>query len=193
MDRAAAAQRLIKFEGSTSFMYLDTAGIVTTGVGHAILNKAHALTLPWEGAPSAGAIAADYARVAAAPTGHAASHYEPLTNCRLRDEGIKDVLLADVAAFESELEGSLPAWRSYPEPAQQAIFDIAYNLGIGGLLKFHKLLAACNAGEWETASTECRRRGIGEARNQETAALFRKGAEAANTRKIDTRPLPEAA
>ena len=50
---------------------------------------------------------------------------------------------------------------------------MAFNLGVGGLLKFHNLLAACNAADWETAAKECHRQGIGESRNQETAALFR--------------------
>ncbi len=191
MDRAIAAKRLKQYEGSTSFMYLDTAGVVTAGAGHAIFDCTHALTLPWEGAPPAAAIAADYRRVASAQRGHAAAHYAALSTCRLTDDSIGALLLADVAAFEAELARRLPAWSSYPEPAQQALFDMAYNLGIGGLMKFHGLLAACNAGEWETAATQCHRSGIGEARNQTTAALFREAKGSAQ--KIDSLRLPDAA
>ena len=50
---------------------------------------------------------------------------------------------------------------------------MAYNLGVGGLMKFPKMLAVCAAGDWETAATECRRNCIGDDRNAKTAALFR--------------------
>ena len=61
---------------------------------------------------------------------------------------------------------------------RQALFDMAYNLGVGGLLKFRKLLAACTSGQWEIAATECHRAGIGDERNLETAALFLQAADA---------------
>jgi GH24 family phage-related lysozyme (muramidase) len=49
---------------------------------------------------------------------------------------------------------------------------MAFNLGIGGLMKFHNMLVAVNAGQWDVAAAQCHRQGIGEARNQQTAALF---------------------
>jgi GH24 family phage-related lysozyme (muramidase) len=178
MNSSSAAGRLKKFEGSTSYMYRCTGGEVTVGVGHAIFDAAHAAQLPWTGAPAAALIAADFARVAAADRGLVATRYENLTQCRLSAEAVDALLLADIDAFEKSLTASLPTWQSYPEPAQQALFDMAYNLGVGGLLKFHKLLTACASGDWETAATECHRGGIGDARNQETAALFRQAAGA---------------
>jgi hypothetical protein len=51
---------------------------------------------------------------------------------------------------------------------------MAYNLGIGGLKKLPRMLAAVDAGAWETGAKECRRNGISEVRDQETSALFRK-------------------
>jgi GH24 family phage-related lysozyme (muramidase) len=178
MNCASAAERLKKFEGSTSYMYRCSGGEVTVGVGHAIFDAALAAELPWKGAPAPAVIDADFARVAAADKGLVAKRYENLTQCRLSAESVNDLLLSDIDAFEKNLAARLPAWRNYPEPAQQALFDMAYNLGVGGLLEFHKLLAACASGAWETAATECHRGGIGDARNQETAALFRQAAGA---------------
>lgn len=172
MDRATAAQRLKKFEGSTSYMYRCTGGEVTVGVGHAIFDSAHAIEIPWTGAPAPARIAADFSRIAAAEKGFPAPHYEGFTQCRLGGESVDLLLLADIAVFGANLIARLPPWSGYPEPAQQALFDMAYNLGVGGLLKFRKLLAACASGDWETAATQCRRNGIGDARNRETAALF---------------------
>ncbi len=178
MDRANAAQRLKKFEGSTTYMYRCTGGEVTVGVGHAILGSAQALEIPWLAAPPPDRIASDFASVAAAAIGFPATHYQNLTECRLSTESIDAILLADIDAFTANLTARLPAWPSFPEAAQEALFDMAYNLGVGGLLKFKKLLAASAAGDWETAATQCRRAGISEDRNNETAALFRKAAAA---------------
>jgi hypothetical protein len=50
---------------------------------------------------------------------------------------------------------------------------MGFNLGVVGLLKFKKLIAACDQAQWETAARECHRQGIGESRNQETSALIR--------------------
>ena len=178
MDRISTAERLKKFEGSTAYMYLCPGGEVTVGVGHAILKPALALSLPWAGAPATEQIAADYARVAAAEKGLPANRYQSLTQCRLSADSIESLLLADIDSFAANLTARLPAWPTYPEPAQQALFDMAYNLGVGGLLKFRKLLASCASGDWATAATQCHRAGIGDARNNETAALFRQAAAA---------------
>ncbi|MGA7236071.1 MAG: hypothetical protein WBY44_10350 [Bryobacteraceae bacterium] len=178
MNCASAAERLKKFEGSTSYMYRCAGGEVTVGVGHAIFDAGRALRLPWSGAPASNLVTSDFARVAAAGIGCAAAHYQGLTQCRMSDEAIDALLLADIEAFGKNLTASLPAWQGYPEPAQQALFDMAYNLGVGGLLKFRKLLAACAASDWETAATECHRAGIADSRNRETAELFRQAAGA---------------
>ena len=173
MDRTCVAERLKKFEGSIPYMYRCTGGEVTVGVGHAISDSTHAQALSWTGAPAAALIAADFMRIAAATKGFPADRYEGLTKCRLSADATDALLLQDIDAFAAQLTKLLPAWTGYPEPAQQALFDMAYNLGLGGLMKFPKMLAACAAGNWETAATECRRNGIGDDRNAETAALFR--------------------
>lgn len=178
MDRTSAAARLKKFEGSTSYMYRCTGGEVTIGVGHAILDAARAQALLWDGAPASDAIAAEFSRIAAAEKGLPAARYENLTQVRLSADNIEKLLQADIDAFAASLAAQLPAWTGYPEPAQQALFDMAYNLGIGGLLKFRKLLAACAAGDWAAAATQCRRNGIGDGRNSETIALFRQAGAA---------------
>jgi GH24 family phage-related lysozyme (muramidase) len=174
MDRIAAAGRLKTFEGLTDYLYRCTGGVVTVGVGHAIPDAASALLLPWD-APAA-QVETDFARVAAAAQGLPAARYQGLTRCRLSARSIDALLLADMEQFSAALTARFPAWNGYPEPAQQALFDMAYNLGVGGLLKFQRLLAACASGDWETAATQCHRGGIGDARNQETCALFRQAA-----------------
>jgi GH24 family phage-related lysozyme (muramidase) len=132
MDCTSAAERLKKFEGSTSYMYRCSGGEVTIGVGHAIFDVTHALQIPWTGAPAPAIIEADFARVAATEKGLLATRYQSLSQCRLSSESIEALLLADIEAFQKDLSAQLPAWQGYPEPAQQALFDMAYNLGVGG-------------------------------------------------------------
>ncbi|HEY7392294.1 MAG TPA: hypothetical protein VH640_27495, partial [Bryobacteraceae bacterium] len=81
---------------------------------------------------------------------------------------------ADIERFQEALTKTFPQWSTFPEPAQEALFDMAFNLGIAGLHKFPKLLAGVNSQNWEIAAAECQRQGISEARNQETASLFRR-------------------
>ena len=176
MDAASVVTRLEKFEGRVPHMYRCTGGEVTIGIGHAILSADAATALTWVVGGRAAApdeIRADYARIAATPKGLVASSYASLSRCRMTDASITALAAADVDRFSAQVAAALPKWDSYPACVQAALFDMAFNLGVAGLLKFHKLLAACDAADWATAAAECHRQGIGEPRNQETAGLFR--------------------
>jgi len=181
MNSDAVIARLKQFEGITNYMYRCTGGDVTVGIGHALLAPANASALTWQvngAAASLGQVATDYHAVAAAPLGEVATAYQHLTQCRLADADVEALVAADIVAFEQKLEQALPDWHNYPEPAQEALFDMAFNLGLGGLLKFQMLLKAVNAGDWATAAAQCHRKGISDARNQATAALFLQAGQA---------------
>jgi len=174
MQQDQVVARLEKFEGRVPYMYLCTGGEVTVGIGHAIASAADTAQLSWAaGAESAGD---GWAAVAAAPRNMLATGYANLTTCRMADDAIDQLAASDVTRFTALLQANFPRWDEYPEPAQEALFDMAYNLGVAGLNKFHMMLAAVDAGQWETAASQCHRMGIGDARNQETAALFRQAA-----------------
>jgi GH24 family phage-related lysozyme (muramidase) len=178
MDVTALQQRLQKSEGRTDFMYRCTGGEVTVGVGHAIQTPEDALKFVWQinGVPATREqILADYKKIAAAPLRLIASKYGPMTKCRLTQAEIDSINAADVRKFEDALRERLPDWDSYPESAQVALFDMAFNLGVNGLFtKFPRMIAAVKAREWATAAAQCHRNGIQEERNQETAELFLK-------------------
>jgi GH24 family phage-related lysozyme (muramidase) len=177
MDQASVIARLKEFEGCINYMYKCTGGDVTIGIGHAIQTAADAAALVWQRggvAADAAQVQSDYAAVAAAPKGQAAPAYLHLTQCRMGPDNIQNLVAADLQAFEAQLAAALPNWNSYPDPAQQALFDMAFNLGLGGLKKFPTLLHAVDSGDWATAAAQCHRIGISEARNQATKALFLK-------------------
>jgi GH24 family phage-related lysozyme (muramidase) len=180
MNPSTVIPRVQSFEGRVRYMYKCTGGEVTIGFGHAIENPAEAPKLPLtiDGRPAnEDEILADYAKVAAVEKGPAAAFFANLTQCRMADPDIDALLIADVTRFEALLAAALPNWSTFPEPAQEALFDMAYNLGISGLKdKFPHMMAAVNAGQWDVAAAECHRTGIGEPRNQATAALFQQAA-----------------
>jgi len=179
MDVSFVIPRLEAFEGRVPHMYKCTGGEVTIGIGHAIATMSDAPALNWtiDGRPATDAeIQADYARVQAAEKGLVAKAYAPLTQCRMANADIDALAAADVARFEASLAAELPNWNTYPPTAQAALFDMGFNLGIGGLKKFTHLLAAADAGQWDVAAQQCHRKGIGDDRNQQTAALFRQAA-----------------
>jgi len=175
MDNALVIPRLEQFEGRVPFMYRCTGGEVTIGIGHAIQSSADALNLTWavDGRPATGdEIQTAWAAVAAAQIGLVAKAYAPLSPVRMADSDIDALVASDVTRFETSLAAALPNWSTYPAPAQAALFDMAFNLGLGGLKKFPHLLAAVDAGQWDVAAAQCHRQGISEDRNRQTAALF---------------------
>ena len=171
MNRESVTGRLLKFEGSIPWMYRCTGGEVTIGVGHAIQTADDAAKLAWAGPET---VAQDYARVAAAPVGNVASFYVSLSTCRMDAAEIDRLCGMDIDGFEAQLRKQLPNWDKYPEAAQEALFDMGFNLGVAGLMKFPAMLAAVDRGDWAAAAKESHRKGIQESRNEEIADLFLK-------------------
>jgi GH24 family phage-related lysozyme (muramidase) len=88
---------------------------------------------------------------------------------------------ADVAGFQSALANLLPGFPLFPELAQEALLDMAFQLGAGGLMsKFPHLALAAKAQDWQSCADQCHRAGIQEWRNTATADLFRRAAGVSN-------------
>lgn len=60
----------------------------------------------------------------------------------------------DVARVSADLDRELPMWRELDEVRQRVLFDMAFNLGIAGLLKFHNALGAIRQGNYAHAAEE---------------------------------------
>lgn len=166
-----------RFEGRVPHMYLDTVGLVTVGVGKMLPDAASAQKLPFlrrvdKQPASAIEIAADFHAVRSQPKGLLAGAYKKFTQLELSNAAIDDLLKVTVARFEAELRQRLPAYAGCPAPAKAALLDMAYNLGVDGLLKFNRLKAAVAAGNWVQAAAECRRNGPSPERNEWTRQQF---------------------
>ena len=54
----------------------------------------------------------------------------------------------------NDLETRKPFIKNLPEPIREVLYEMAYQLGVGGLLKFKKMLKALEEGDYKKASLE---------------------------------------
>lgn len=175
-------------------MYVDTRGYVTTGVGHLLKNAAAALDLPWQH-QATGRLAtpaevraafehvcerwADYKRENPNGKGLPAKKFESVSDLVLPD-GLATKLARDrlQGEFLPKLKELFPGFDRYPVPAQRALVDMGYNLGVDGLKKkFPTFVAACRDGNFGVAAAECERSSSRKERNDATRSLLLEAAQ----------------
>ena len=171
---------LIQNEGRVEHMYLDTVGNVTVGVGHLLASVERAQLLPFNnrstGAPwSSSEVSDEWNTIKAQKPAMVASYYRQFTSLDMESADIDNLLSSDIAEMEAGVSNNFAGYGDYPNSPQDALLDMAFNLGVGGLAKYKRLHAAAEAKDWGTCATECHRKGIPDARNQRTAELFRAG------------------
>jgi GH24 family phage-related lysozyme (muramidase) len=167
---------LKEFEGCVPWMYRDTVGKVTVGVGLLLPDAKAAQALPFvlDTRPATPEeIAAEYARVDAMTIGRASAFYKVPASLTLTQQTIDTKLSTVLAGFESDLRTEFPHYDTLPDGVKMALLDMIYNLGPAGLFRgFPHLVAAVQAGAWVQAAEHCMRRGPGTARNAWTREQF---------------------
>jgi len=193
---ASFAADLLRWEGSKPFMYADTRGFVTTGIGNKLGSAESSATLPWQhaatGQPATRAeVRAAFEKVEARYATFRAGHPDPKESASARYyERTTDLVLPAgseeqlaIARLDNEflpgLRRLFPSFEAYPPPAQRALVDMVYTLGVKGLeTKFPTLVAACQRGDFVRAANNCHRKAhadehhSGDARNIATKNLF---------------------
>jgi GH24 family phage-related lysozyme (muramidase) len=168
--------KLKEFEGCVPWMYRDTVGKVTVGVGLMLPDAKAAQALPFvlgTRAATAEEIVAEYARVDALPLGRASTFYKTPASLQLTQQTIDAKLSSILQGFETDLRTEFPQYDTFPDGIKMALLDMIYNLGPAGLFKgFPHLVAAVQTGAWAQAAEHCTRRGPGEARNTWTRQQF---------------------
>jgi GH24 family phage-related lysozyme (muramidase) len=181
-DHSQLKQMLIENEGNVQHMYLDTVGKVTIGVGHMIPSAADAqqiqfVTCGTSTAATTQQILAEFTNMGRQRPAMAASSYRQFAQLEMTPAAVDALLDRDISVMENGLRANLPAYDSFPGPAQDALLDMAFNLGVHGLIAhFPHLISAAVAKDWNTCATQCHRNGISESRNQKTADMFRSAA-----------------
>ena len=75
-----------------------------------------------------------------------------LTDRDFSDDEIDLMLTNDIELVERQLDISLPWWRSMSEARQTVLANMAFNMGIAGLLKFKNTLGAMMGGRFDDAA-----------------------------------------
>ena len=65
------------------------------------------------------------------------------------------LLRNDIARVEKECQEKIGFWHNLDNERQYALLDMAFNLGISGLLKFKKMLSEMAIGNYHSAAEEC--------------------------------------
>tara|TARA_Y100000034_G_scaffold136483_1_gene213187 strand:+ start:237 stop:722 length:486 start_codon:yes stop_codon:yes gene_type:complete len=135
MNRQRLKAMLIKHEGVRYEVYRCTAGKLTIGVGRNLDDVG---------------LSEDEKRFLL--------QYPPrdltYTNLHLNMSEVTYLLENDINRVIDDLNAKIPEWFTYPENIQLALADMCFNLGITGLLKFKKMIAAMREGDFDSAADE---------------------------------------
>jgi len=169
-----------KFEGYTTWMYLDVRGLVTTAVGLLIDPVAEALGLPWlhrDGtAASPSEITAAWTMVKANQGKRLAGGgaFAQFTTLRLSKASVDAITVQKMQENENVLHSRFTNWDTLPADAQLAVHSLAWACGPG--FDFPKLEAALAVRDWATCAVECQTDAAGNPglvpRNLANKALF---------------------
>jgi GH24 family phage-related lysozyme (muramidase) len=168
---------LKRFEGVIPYLYLDSVGYVTVGVGFMLVSIYAAATLPFVNPDGSNAspdqIAAEFNRVQALPAGKTADFYHTIASLALPMSSIDQLLASKVNSFEVSLRRLYSGYDAFPDGVKEALIDMIYNLGAAKLqATYPKFNAAVNAQDWKTAAEQCHRNGPSGDRNTWTAQQF---------------------
>ncbi len=185
MEKQTLIRNLIKYEDNIPHMYLDTAGLVTVGIGNLLRTVQDAQKLPFLTVDNKKAtpeqITEDFETIKKQPKGHYAKNYKRFTKLYLKHSDILAAVNHHIDLFYRELTINYPAFRSFPSEVKLALFDMGFNLGANGLkVKFPKMNKAISKKDWVTDAKESHRKPpVAEARNNYVKQLFEKAAKSA--------------
>ncbi len=138
--------------------------------------------LPRTRAATQAEIKTDWNAVMAQPFGkkYAAGYYQKFTKTFLTLAFCETLFDHDIEAKIAEVRAKFDAFDTFPQPAQEAILDMAFNLGVSKLYTiFQNLREAILAENWSKAAGKCHRRDLDEARNEATRQRFLEAAKIA--------------
>jgi GH24 family phage-related lysozyme (muramidase) len=175
LDESVAQLQI--FEGAIAWMYLDTRGFVTVGVGEMLAAASRAQALPFldiSGNPvTPDAILAEYNRVVALPPAQPAGAYRANTSPTLSAASVNSLLMTQVQYFDGQLSAKFANYAAFPDPAKLGLLDMIYNLGAHGLfVGYPTFMGDVTNGNWAGAAAQCYRNGPSAARNQWTQQQF---------------------
>lgn len=174
--------QLRKFEESVPWIYLDTRGHATVGVGCKLATAASAQALDFvdlSGVPATpGDIIRNFQDVREMESGMRPEFYRTPSSVLLPETTISSLLILRVKEFDADITRRYTfGYGTAPRPAKLALLDMLFNLGDHGLFRgFHDLMVDVQHTDWAEAAVHCHRKGISADRNAWTAAQFKAAA-----------------
>lgn len=128
LSKDEITQRLVLHEGCVLKPYRCTEGYLTIGVGRNL--ETNPLTIEEK------RVCGDYMH---GITKNAAFY----------------LLRHDIDRVLGDCAKKIPFWANLDDDRKYALLDMAFQLGIKGVLKFKKMLAAMGVGNWKEAASQC--------------------------------------
>ncbi len=178
---------VIKNEGVINYPYLDTKGFITVGIGTNVNTFEKFIKFSWldkfseEEATSEQIKSSFNNLVCAKSIGDYDYHhtfYKPLSSIKATNESIEEHYVAKakemIETFIKICSESNIDYLSLPHKAQDALFDMLYNLGPTELVpaNWPNLFASIKQQDWIRAAKECRRQDVSTNRNLMVRNLF---------------------
>ena len=126
-----------QFEGYTPFMYTDSKGLVTTGIGNEIDSVEEALALPWKvngRLATPAEVSQAWNTVKQAWPGTQSYASQSLTNLRLDADGIRTLVNRTLKANDAALARAYPGYPNWPADGQLAANSMAWAMGVGRIV-----------------------------------------------------------
>ena len=179
-------------EGEVKYMYKDSKGLVTIGVGNPIdpLEKHPTWAKPsnyknkLKKSVKQNDVLTDFKTVKNVKhwTGH--GDFRAITMLRLTDKALSDLFNRKMKSLETNLKVKHAYWFGkfdlWPADAQMALLGLAWGFGAGGVAtKFRKFSKACKGMDFTTAAIECHYKGKSKSarhRNADLKKLFNNAA-----------------
>lgn len=121
------AEKLAQHEGLRLRKYKDTKGVLTIGIGYNL--EANMLNLP-------------------------ESEIKSMMTIGITEEKAYSLLKQCCNKVEAELQRNIKFYSKLDSNTRYVLIELAFNLGIAGLLKFKKTLALIEKGDYKGASKE---------------------------------------
>ena len=177
-------ERMIKAEGKVDHLYLDTKGKVTVGIG-AMLPDVNAakkigfVTRDKKVKATPQQIEDEFKAIKKETKGKKAHTYKAATKLVLPETEIDKLLKAHIKDFKNQLRSKYSGFDGFPDEAQEALLDMAFNLGTHALkTEWPKLNEkGIEKKDWKAAAENCYRPDVNLERNNMVKELFKKADE----------------
>lgn len=163
--RAAFPAFTERHEGRVRWMYLDTAGLVTAGVGFLLPTAASAMCLGWlltDGRPATAAQVADEYRKVASLQGlrhDGGGAFAVVTGLRATETSIDAEFARRLAQAETAMLSAFLAWSSWPADAQFDALSRCWAMGTHWPATWPHFVAAVRRGDWRATLADDRATG----------------------------------